>query len=206
MDKVNEQLNGLKNRIPVVVDEFQHYVELIKDQIPTNYEELQPHIDYIKSITKDDVINDFKELKVSPITISLTLVALTTLLIFGKIFSSGGSSTTSSSDKKSTKSKKPKKKLSKAQKANKSIQAILDFVESEYVPQIDKYIDNYKSLKSDEAEYKYNYFEEMLLKELMKLDGIDVSSNDILRENRRKVVKFIQDHQKRLDKLKKEFK
>lgn len=206
MDKVNEQLNGLKNRIPVVVDEFQHYVELIKDQIPTNYEELQPHIDYIKSITKDDVINDFKELKVSPITISLTLVALTTLLIFGKIFLSGGSSTTSSSDKKSTKSKKPKKKLSKAQKANKSIQAILDFVESEYVPQIDKYIDNYKSLKSDEAEYKYNYFEEMLLKELMKLDGIDVSSNDILRENRRKVVKFIQDHQKRLDKLKKEFK
>ncbi|SLA20934.1 BAG domain [Mycobacteroides abscessus subsp. abscessus] len=44
----------------------------------------------------------------------------------------------------------------------------------------------------------------MLLKELVKLDGIDVTGNDILRENRKKVIKFIQDHQKRLDKFKRD--
>lgn len=204
MDKVNEQLYDLKGRIPVIVDELQHYVEVIKNKVPTNYEELQPHIDYVKSITKDDIINDFKQLKVSPITVSLTLIALTTILIFGKVFSPKSTVSTTANDKASAKKKKGKKKLSKAQRANKEIQFILDFVESEYVPQIDTYIDTYKSLTEDEVQYKYNYFEEMLLKELMKLDGIDVSSNDILRENRKKVIKFIQDHQKRLDKFKKE--
>ena len=93
--------------------------------------------------------------------------------------------------------------MTKAQKANRQIQEILDYVELTYVPEIDKFIETYKELSSEDVEYKFNYFEEMLLKELMKLDAIDVTSNEILRDNRRKVIKFIQDHQKRLDKFKK---
>lgn len=199
MDKVTEQLEAWKAEIPAKLEQAQIYFNQFKQSIPKNVDELQPHIDYIKSITQDDIINDFTNFKVTPITISITITTLTTIFIISKLFCRCSSDT-----KTKKKNKKPKKKLSKAQKANKDIQAILDFVESEYVPQIDTYIVEYKSLKPEELEYKYNYFEEMLLKELMKLDEVDVSGNDILRENRKKVIKFVQDHQKRLDRFKKE--
>ncbi|EMG49663.1 hypothetical protein SBY92_004470 [Candida maltosa Xu316] len=196
MEKITEQLNEFKSKIPIYTEEFQDYIVSLKEKIPTSYEELHPHIEYVKSIKPEDVIDDFKNLRVSPITVSLTLVFLTTFLIFGKLLSGG--------KPKPAPKKKTKRKLTPAQKANRQIQEILDFVESEYVPEIDKFIESYKSLSSEDVQYKFNYFEEMLLKELMKLDEIDVTGNEILRDNRRKVIKFIQDHQKRLDKFKKE--
>lgn len=145
-------------------------------------------------------LQDIKELKITPATVSLAAITIATLLVV--VSSLGGKQ----SNKLGKKKKKPKKKLSRAQKANHEIQQVLDYVEDQYVPQIDEYMTEYKSMSQEDAQYKYKYFEEMLLKELMKLDGIDVTGSDILRENRRKVIKFIQDHQKRLDKLKKEAK
>lgn len=200
MEEAAYQFDEIKSKIPTNLEQVTEYIDLIKSKIPTSYDELQPHIEYFKSIKPEDVINDFKNLKVSPITVSVTLVILTTLLIFGKLLGGNGK------QHHETPKKKSKKKLTKAQKSNKQIQEILDFVELEYVPEIDKFIETYKSLSSEDIENKFNYFEEMLLKELLKLDAIDVSGNEILRDNRKKVIKFIQDHQKRLDKFKKEIK
>ena len=196
MEKVTEHLNEFKSKIPNSVEELQDYLDYLKEKIPTSYDDFKPQIEYVKSIKGEDVVNDFKNLKVSPITVSLTLVAFTTLYLFGKLIGGGRA--------EETPKKKPRKKLTKAQKANRQIQEILDYVELTYVPEIDKFIETYKELSSEDVEYKFNYFEEMLLKELMKFDAIDVTSNEILRDNRRKVIKFIQDHQKRLDKFKKE--
>ncbi|CAI5756921.1 unnamed protein product [Candida verbasci] len=177
-------------------------------KIPSTIEEAKYLIfNHIKTFKKENIIHDFKNFKISPITITISLITLFTILIFGKILTPTSTSTSPSTYNETEKTGKKtggKKKLSKAQRANKEIQQILDFVESEYVPEIDSYIENYKSLSKEDVEYKFSYFEEMLLKELMKLDEIDVTSNEILRENRRKVIKFVQDHQKRLDKFKKD--
>lgn len=155
----------------------------------------------LKSANSDSVLQDVKGLKITPVTVTLAAVVLTTLVIVGSV--AGGNSSNQSQGKKK---KKPKKKVSRAQKANHEIQKVLDYVEDNYVPQIDEYLSEYKSMKPEDVQYKYKYFEEMLLKELMKLDGIDVTGNEVLRENRRKVIKFVQDHQKRLDKFKREAK
>ncbi|KAK6205398.1 BAG domain-containing protein [Scheffersomyces amazonensis] len=204
MEKVVSQINEWKSSLPSDFEQIQSYAIHIKDSIPTSIEELQPGIDYVKSITTEDIIRDFSEFKISPITVSLTITAFTTLIILTKVFT--GNYPQDKSSKKANKKSKSKKKPSKAQKANKNIQEILDFVESEYVPQIDEYLHNHKDLTREELEFKYNYFEEMLLKELVKLDSIDVTGNAILRENRKKVIQFIQDHHNRLDKFKKEAK
>lgn len=156
-------------------------------------------INELKSANSESVLQDVKGLKITPVTVTLAAVVLTTLVIVGSV--AGGNSSTQSQGKKK---KKPKKKVSRAQKANHEIQKVLDYVEDTYVPQIDEYLSEYKSMKPEDVQFKYKYFEEMLLKELMKLDGIDVTGNEVLRENRRKVIKFVQDHQKRLDKFKKE--
>ncbi|KAI5951042.1 hypothetical protein KGF54_004116 [Candida jiufengensis] len=207
-------MDQLKSQFPTTVEDIQYYINLIKSKIPTNFDEFHSHVNQhfhqFQNLKYDSILDDFKNLRINPVTISLTLISLTTLFIFGKIFGSSTTSTTTTKldDKNSTtttkSTKKPKKKVSKAQKANKEIQEILDYVESEYVPEIDNYIENYKKLSIDEIDSKFKFFDEMLLKELMKLDGIDVNGNEILRENRKKVIKFIQDHQNRLDRFKKD--
>lgn len=194
MDNLASHFNKIKSKLPSNVEEVGQYIEKLKIVVPQEYKSF---IDKLYSTSSEEIIQDFKNLNVNSITISLTLTALAIIFITSKIFKY-------SISENNTKQKKKKKKLSKAQKANKNIQAILDYVESNYIPEIDEYITNFKSLKPEDVEYKYKYYEEMLLKQLMKLDGIDVSGNEILRENRRKVIKFIQDHQKRLDKFKKE--
>lgn len=200
MEEVAHKFDEFKSNIPTHLEQLTQYIDLVKSKIPTSYEELQPHIEYFKSIKPEDFVDDFKNLRISPITVSVTLVVFTTLLVFGKLFGGNGK------QHQETPKKKNKKKLTKAQKANKQIQEILDFVELAYVPEIDKFIEDYKTFSDEDTENKFNYFDEMLLKELLKLDSIDVTGNEILRDNRRKVVKFIQDHQKRLDKFKKEIK
>ncbi|CAK9436207.1 uncharacterized protein LODBEIA_P07650 [Lodderomyces beijingensis] len=212
-------MDQLKTIIPTTVEEVQHYIDLIKDKIPTSFKEIEPHLQQLQNITAGDVVDDFKNLKINPVTVSLTLVSLTTLFILGKLFSYGGGSggganvkharshysgDADDADADKPKRKSTKKRLSKAQKANKEIQEILDFVELNYVPDIDKYVEDYARLTPEEQDFKFKYFDEMLLKETMKLDGIDVNGNEILRENRKKVIKFIQDHQRRLDKFRKE--
>lgn len=158
---------------------------------------LESYYHEIANSNVDVVVDDFKNLKLTPATVGLTVTSITVLFVVQRLLFS--------SAPKAPAAKKPKKKkISKAQKANKQIQAILDDVESNFIPDIDDYIVNYQKLSDEDVTYKYKYFEEMLLKELMKLDGIDVTGNEILRENRRKVIKFIQDHQKRLDRFKKE--
>ncbi|KAI5955549.1 hypothetical protein KGF57_003682 [Candida theae] len=202
-------MSQLEKHIHTATAEFQHYLEFAKSKLTTNWDQLADLFKHhTNELTVDSVLNDFKNFNINPVTVSLTLISVTTLVLLGKVFSSGSSEHRhhhhhDSSDKKHKK-KSGKKKLSRAQRANKEIQEILDYVESEYVPEIDKYIENYQTLSKDELETKFKFYDEMLLKELVKLDGIDVTGNDILRENRKKVIKFIQDHQKRLDKFKKD--
>ncbi|KAG5421205.1 hypothetical protein I9W82_000295 [Candida metapsilosis] len=197
-------MDQLKGKIPTTSEEIQQYVELAKSKLTTNWDQLTDLIHHhTNDLTVDSVLNDFKNFNVNPVTVSLTLISITTLILLGRLFSSGSSEQHESSGKKHKK-KSGKKKLSRAQRANKEIQEILDYVESEYVPEIDKYIENYQTLSKDDLDNKFKFYDEMLLKELVKLDGIDVTGNDILRENRKKVIKFIQDHQKRLDKFKKD--
>ncbi|CUM67643.1 uncharacterized protein PRCAT00005344001 [Priceomyces carsonii] len=167
--------------------------------VRSKYEELKPQIDQL-AYEKEKVLDDFKELKVTPITTTISLAALIAFLFLGKfVFSSSNKSS-----KVSKSQKKKLKKVPKLKKANLEIGQILNYVEAEYVPQIQDYFENALKLKPEESEYKFNYLQEMLLKELMKLDGIEVYSNDVLRENRKKVIKFIQDYQRALDKFKKE--
>ncbi|RLV94465.1 hypothetical protein JA1_001692 [Spathaspora sp. JA1] len=201
MDQVHAQLEKLGSQFPSSAD-LVNLANKLKHQADVNYRQyIVPPFEHIRNSNVDDVIKEFKELKVSPVTISITLVALSTFLVFGKFWlDSQKNNKVVKPDKKKS---KPKKKLSKAQRANREIQDILDYVESEFVPPINDYIQNWQTLKPEDVEAKYNYFAEMLLKELMKLDAIDVSGNEVLRENRKKVIKFIQDHHKRLDKFKK---
>lgn len=202
MEAVTEHFNQLRSQLPSNFEEVQSCISQLKEKIPTSYDDIEPYVNALKNVSTDDIVSDFSNLKVTPITVSLSITAFTTLFILGRILGSSGQQGRSKSSKKNQK-KRSKKKLTKAQKANEDIQSILDFVEETYVPEIDEYLENYKTLKEDDLEYKYNYFEEMLLKQLMKLDGIDVVGNDILRDNRKKVIKFIQDHQRRLDAFKK---
>lgn len=203
MEAVTGHFNQLRSQLPSNLQEVQSCINHLKEKIPTNYNDIELYVNALKNISRDDIVSDFSNLKVTPITVSLSITAFTTLFILGRLFGSNGQQSRSKSNKKNQK-KRSKKKLTKAQKANEDIQSILDFVEETYVPEIDEYLENYKKLNPEDLEYKYNYFDEMLLKQLMKLDGIDVAGNDILRDNRKKVIKFIQDHQRRLDAFKKE--
>lgn len=145
---------------------------------------------YIKTLSTDKIVSDIKEFKVTPVNVSIGIAILTSIYVVYSL---------TLTDKRP---KKTKKKLTKAQRANRDIQRILEYVEKTYVPAIDNYDEQFDELKEDDQVYKYNYISEMLLKETLKLDEIDAGTNDVLRSNRRKVIQYIQDHQKRLDKIK----
>lgn len=173
---------------PLVIDEYLQWAKY----------KIEPIVEQYKLVTVEQVVDEFKQLKVTTNTVGISIATIVLVMIIGKVL--GLAAPAAAKEKP----KKKKKRELKAKMANRQIQAVLDFVELVYVPQIDEYILNYKELSDEDVSYKYNYFEEMLLKELMKLDEIDVIGNDVLRENRRKVIKFIQDHQRRLDKFKRE--
>lgn len=194
MDKIESIKQHFEEFVSDIPPKFEQLTKYAQEQFPKDFE---VYVEQLKSINKDDLIADFTELKVTPITVTVGVVGLTTFLVVSKLLFGGSSST-------EEKPKKKKKKMSKAQKANKSIQEVLEKIETTWVPEIEQYFEGYKAMKPEEVEYKYNYFQEMLLKELLALDSIDTLGNDIIRENRRKVIKFVQDHQKRLDAFKKE--
>lgn len=193
-----EQINEIKSQLQPKLEEVGNYLNDLKTTLP---KEIEAFLLDLKTTSKDDLLNDFNALKITPGTITVSIIGLTSVLIIGRLlFSSLSSSTPVANDDK----KKKKKKVSRAQKINKQIQEVLDHFESKWVPEINEYFANYKELSDEKIQYQYKYFQEMLLKELLKLDGIETLGNEIIRENRRKVIQFIQDHQKRLDSFMKE--
>ncbi|EGV63183.1 BAG domain-containing protein [Yamadazyma tenuis ATCC 10573] len=192
MEQITEKVNDVIAVIPPKLEQLQQYFKhhFVQD--------VESYIDEFKSLDSDQVLESFKQLKVNSVTVTISIVGLTTLFVLGRLLF-GGSSATSEE-----KPKKKKKKTSKAKKANKQIQDLLDNFETTWVPQINDYFNDYKTMKPEDAQYKYKYFQEMLLKELFKLDEVDTLGNPVIRENRKKVIQFIQDHQKRLDAFKKE--
>lgn len=196
MDDVSAQLTSLKGKLSESLGQL---YSLVEQFVPRDLEGAWNS--YVKAITstgKDDIIHDLSNFKATPATTTLALTTIATLMIFSKLFK------LSSTDAPNPPKIKKKKKPTKAQKANKEIQLILDYVEETYVPQIDDYLENYDSLSENDREYRFRYYDEMLLKELMKLDAVDVTNNEVLRENRKKVIKFVQEHQRRLDKFRKD--
>lgn len=196
MSSFSEQLVDAKSKLSQSLDGIYAQVEnMLPADLQKNWD---GYVKALKATGKDEIIHDLSNFNLTPATTTLLVSTFATLFLFSKLFKSSLKEAP-----KQQKSKK-KKKPSKAQKANKDIQLILDYVEETYVPQIDEYLESYDKLDVNDREYKYKYFEEMLLKELMKLDGVDVAGNEVLRENRKKVIRFIQEHQKRLDKFKKD--
>lgn len=178
-------------------NELRVSIETFAQSIPSEFDK---YVTTLKNTSPHELVDDLSHFKLNAATATVSVATLATIILVSRLIP------TKSAPTANQKKNKKKKKLLKAQKANLEIQLILDYVEEKYVPDIDSYLENHASLPADQVQYKYTYFEEMLLKELMKLDGVDVSANDVLRENRKKVIKFIQDHQKRLDKLKAELK
>lgn len=196
MDDLSSQLTQFKTKLTHSLGLLCSQVEqLIPSEVETAW---NSYINALSTTGKNDIIHDLSHFNITPATTTIAVTAFTAVIFFSKLLKS------SSAEAPKTAKIKKKKKPSKAQRANTDIQHILDFVEETYVPQIDEYLEKYATLSDNDKEYKYKYFEEMLLKELMKLDGVDVAGNEVLRENRRKVIKFIQEHQRRLDKFKQE--
>lgn len=196
MSQVFEQINDLKSQIQPKLKELSGYLCEISHNLP---EEVQTYIETLQNTSSNELLEDISQFKVTAATVTILVVGLTTLLILGRVILSSVAVA-----KEDGNTKKKKKRTSKAQKTNKQIQEVLDNFESSWVPEINDYLLNHKELSSEQVEYKYKYFQEMLLKELLKLDSIDVLGNEIIRENRRKVIQFIQEHQKRLDAFHKE--
>lgn len=198
MDNLPEVVShSLTHAKAVISDSLTQIRSQLHERIPQLEDSIGEYIHAVTSTSKDELFEDIYQLKVTPATTTLLFTTLSAILLASGVLLKKDAAT-----EKKTKPKK--KKLTKAQIANREIQAILDHVEDVYVPQIDEYIDNYKTLSEQDQQYKYNFFEEMLLKALMKLDGVDIAGNEVLRDNRKKVIKFIQDHQKRLDNFKKQ--
>lgn len=152
---------------------------------------IEQYVHQLSAALAHSVADDFYNFKVNAVTVTISITTLVAFAISTRFFKAAPAPLP------------PKKPLTMAQKTNLEIKRVLDFVEDEYVPQIDKYIEKYDKLDEGDREYKFNYFQEMLLKQLLALDGIDVGGNVVLRDNRRKVINFIQEHQSRLDTFKK---
>lgn len=193
-------MDGLKEHVQwargAVASTLKRVYEEIEQSLPINVQRpLTQYVNEIFSTTSQSFMRDLRNLRLTAATGTLAATAVTVFVMWVSLH--GGES-------EEYKMAKKKKKPTKAQRVNKEIQKVLDHVEETYVPQIDKFIEEYASLTDQNKEYKFSYYQEMLLKELMKLDGIDVAGNDILRENRRTVIRFIQEHQSRLDKFRKD--
>lgn len=201
-DTASVYVEGLKSQVKGHLPEVNSFVSSAKENLQNKLEDSIIYVKSLNTMSKEDILADIKQWKWTPVTVSALFGILAAFYFLGRR-GNQPRALQGSKPKKNNK-KKTGKKLSKAQQANNDIQRILDRIEGELVPEIDKYMQSYKSMKEENIQYTYNYFQETLLKELMKLDGVDVSGNEIVRENRRKVINFIQGHQKRLDMFKKE--
>lgn len=199
MDSVSQHLSSAKSSLQGTISALYANIE---PHIPADVDRaLKSYAYALSTASKDEVLSDLSQFKMTAATVTLSVTTAAMLLLINRLLKP---SLSAGSGSQSSKNKKKKKKLTKAQKANKEIQEVLDFVEDTYVKQIEEYFADYDSIPAENREYKYKYFEEMLLKELMKLDGVDTVGNDVLRENRKKVIKFIQLYQKKLDQFRSE--
>jgi len=141
-------------------------------------------------------------------------VGISTVLIIGTIMYFRSNSTISSTKgskkiKKNTSSSSTKK-LSLTEQYQNSLITIESNVKNTIEPEINSYYNKFENFPKEDRLYKFNYFQETLLKELIKLDGIDLTLVDnetikkILKDERKIVIKHIQLLQKGLDGFKKE--
>ena len=85
------------------------------------------------------------------------------------------------------------------------LESVSSKMEQGLVKQIDTYYDEFEGLKDEDKQYKLNYFQEELLKELIKLDDVDLtelSDSDERQElklQRKQYIKRIQGLLKDLD-------
>lgn len=195
MEQIERVVDSIKAGV-VNNEKINDTYEMLMEKFFNALKKMEPYVEDLKDKSKD-ISYSLKDSKATVATTSIIFLSVLVYFLFGN-------ATRSKNLSKGSKETRKTKKLSRAQKSNKEIQSILNFVEEEYVPQIEDYIKGYEDLSEEDIEYKYKYFEEMLLKELLKLDAIEVKDNEILRDNRKKVIKFIQDHQRRLDTFMKE--
>lgn len=200
-DTASVYVEGFKSQVKDHLSEVKNFIFSAKEGLQSRLEDSIIYVKSLNTMSKEDILADFKQWKWTPITISTLFGILAAFYLLGRK-GNQPRALQGSKPKKNSK-KKTGKKLSKAQKANSDVQGILDYIKGKIVPEIDNYMQNYKNMKEENMQYTYNYFQETLLKELMKLDGVDINGNEIVRENRRKVINFIQGHQKRLDLFKK---
>lgn len=117
------------------------------------------------------------------------------------------------SSSKRSNGQQPKKKSSKRSKdikpeplsLEKKIKNVRLRFDDEYKPGIQLLVENYDPADKDKV-YQRNYFNEMLLKLLIELDGVDLGEvqgerKAVLKEQRKTVIRDIQADLKTLDKL-----
>ena len=134
MDKLTNQINEIKAQVPKL-DQVTSYIGDLKHHLP---QEVEAYLERIGAVNKDDIFLEFKQVKVTPVTITVALVSVTTIFVLGRVIF--GSKSANSGP---TKAKKTRKKVSKAQKTNKAIQDVLDTFETKWVPQINDYFANF---------------------------------------------------------------
>lgn len=134
-------------------------------------------------------------------------IGISTLLILGTIFYFR-STTTKKKSKKSK--KKPVKKLSITEQYQQSLLQVEKNVNDNIEPEIKSYYEIFETIPLDDRLYKFRFYQESLLKELIKLDGIDLTILEdeglkkVLKDERKLIIKHIQGLQKGLDIYKKE--
>ncbi|ODQ61867.1 hypothetical protein WICANDRAFT_76057 [Wickerhamomyces anomalus NRRL Y-366-8] len=140
-------------------------------------------------------------------------IGISTLLILGTIFylrSNTKPSKPEPSRKQPRKPKKPVKILTLLERFQLALTTVNTTVRTELEPEVEKYYTDINQISPDDRLYKYNYFQEELLKELIKLDEIDLTLLDdetvkkTLKDERKIIIKHIQGLQKGLDGYKKE--
>lgn len=134
-------------------------------------------------------------------------IGISTLLILGTIIYFRSTSTKKKSKKNK---KKPVKKLSITEQYQQSLLQVEQNVNNNIEPEIKSYYERFDKIPLDDRLYRFRFYQESLLKELIKLDGIDLTILEdeglkkVLKDERKLIIKHIQGLQKGLDVYKKE--
>lgn len=137
-------------------------------------------------------------------------VGVSALLVISTLLLLKRGSKTHVKDKKTKSKSKPK--LSFVEQVQLQLRECEERVRTKLEKGIRSYIEEFETLKADDKQYKFNYFQEELLKELIRLDGIELSEmNDLekkqgLKISRKDLIKYIQGLQKELDAFKRDHK
>lgn len=148
-------------------------------------------------------VDDFQHMRFSPATVTILLALLLCI-----VFACGGVRLTAGAraGPRGKPRRKKKKKVLPAEAAAKAIADVRALFDDKWLPGIELLLaGGWKEKLDEDREYLYKYYEEMMLKELMALDGVDTLGAAELRELRRDAIKYIQGYQKQLDKLRSEW-